>query len=144
MTTDTMSRAYSERRATSIVTRRTVFLVATPGHSGRKTAARCVATNGGGRSNDSLPGSRTFDGSSCAMNDWPRTFLGCYTWPAASFCCGVMRWLLVERPPKICLVLVLNGPFNAPQFLEASHLHGDGFGAIDSESRIDNPSGGLV
>ena len=29
MTTDTMSRAYSERRATSIVTRRTVFLVAT-------------------------------------------------------------------------------------------------------------------
>ena len=33
---------------------------------------------------------------------------------------------VVERPPKICLVLVLNGPFNAPQFLEASHLHGDG------------------
>ena len=29
---------------------------------------------------------------------------------------------VVERPPKICLVLVLNGPFDTPQFLEASHL----------------------
>ena len=27
---------------------------------------------------------------------WPRTFSGCYTWPAASFCCGVMRWLLFQ------------------------------------------------
>src|SRR4029453_13672255 len=46
------------------------------------------STNGDGRPSDSLPGSRTFGGSSCAMNDWPRTFSGCYTWPAASFCCG--------------------------------------------------------
>jgi hypothetical protein len=23
------------------------------------------------------------------MSDSPRTFSGCYTWPAASFCCGV-------------------------------------------------------
>jgi transposase len=37
----------------------------------------------------SLRGSRTFGGSSCAMNDWPKTFSGCYSWPAASFCCGV-------------------------------------------------------
>ena len=33
--------------------------------------------------------SRTFDGSSCVMSDSPRTFLGCYTSPAASFCCTV-------------------------------------------------------
>src|SRR5262249_61502403 len=51
--------------------------------------ARCVATNGAGRSSDCLPGSRTFGGSWCAMSDSPRTFSGCYTWPAASFCCEV-------------------------------------------------------
>jgi len=47
-----------------------------------QTVARSVATDGGGRSSDSLPGSRTFVGSSCAMSAAPRTFSGCYTSPA--------------------------------------------------------------
>ena len=50
-----------------------------PGHDGRRTVARCVAIDDDGRWSDSLPGSRTFDGSSCATSDSPRTFSGCYT-----------------------------------------------------------------
>src|SRR4051812_2585499 len=41
-------------------------------------------------------GSRMFGGSSCAMNDWPRTFLGCDSCPAALFCGGVHEILLVS------------------------------------------------
>ena len=44
---------------------------------------------GGERSNGSLPGFRTSDDSWCGMSDSPRTFLGCYTSPAASSCCEV-------------------------------------------------------
>ena len=40
--------------------------------------------DGGGRSSDSLPGSRTFGGSSSATSDSPRTSWGCSTSPAAS------------------------------------------------------------
>ena len=47
-----------------------------------------------GRSSDSLPGYRTFGGSSCAMSDSPRTFSGCYTSPVAHSVAGFMRWLL--------------------------------------------------
>ena len=55
----------------------------------RKTVARCDATDGGGRSSDSLPGSRIFGGSLSATSVTPRTFLRCYTSPAASFSCEV-------------------------------------------------------
>ena len=40
-----------------------------------------------GESTDSLPGSRTFGGSSSGMTDTPIIFLRCYTSPAASFSC---------------------------------------------------------
>jgi predicted alpha/beta superfamily hydrolase len=39
-------------------------------------------------------GSRTFGGSSSATSDSPRTFSGCYTSPAASFCCEVCEMAL--------------------------------------------------
>src|SRR5262249_28533974 len=48
-----------------------------------------AATDGGGRSSDSLPGSRIFGGSLSATSDTPRIFLRCYTSPAASFSCEV-------------------------------------------------------
>ena len=41
------------------------------------------ATDGGGRSSDSLPGSRTSGGSLSATSDTPRIFLRCCTSPAA-------------------------------------------------------------
>jgi len=44
-----------------------------------RPVARCVGIDDDGRWSDSLPGSRTFDGSSCATSDSPRTFSGCYT-----------------------------------------------------------------
>jgi transposase len=98
--------AYESDRLDAELARRGVELIAP--HRRTRTqrtqdGARCVATNGGGRSSASLPGSRTFGGSSCVMNDWPRTFSGCYTWPAASFCCGVCEmasssWSLVPGP----------------------------------------------
>jgi Putative transposase of IS4/5 family (DUF4096)/Transposase DDE domain len=58
-------------------------------HRGHKTVVRCVATCGGGRSSDCLPGSRTFAGSLSVTTDSPRIFSGCYTSPAASFSCEV-------------------------------------------------------
>ncbi len=84
--------AYESDRLDAELARHGVELIAphrSTRHSGRKTVARCGATDGDGRSNDSLPGCRTFGGSSCAMSASPRTFSGCSTSPAASFCCGV-------------------------------------------------------
>jgi hypothetical protein len=79
-----------------------------PGYSGRKTVARYVATDGGGKSSDSLPGSRTFGGLSCAMSGSPRIFLGCYTWPAASFCCGVYEMTSSASERTISLLALAN------------------------------------
>ena len=45
-------------------------------HTRRKTVARCVATNGGGRSSDSLPGSRTFGGLVVRYERFAENFLG--------------------------------------------------------------------
>ena len=84
--------AYESDRLDAEFARRGVELIAPhrrPGNSGRKTVARCVATDGGGRSSDSLPGSRIFGGSLSATSVTPRIFLRCYTSPAASFSCEV-------------------------------------------------------
>ena len=65
--------AYESDRLDAELARRGVELIARhtggPEHSERKTVARYVAINGDGRSSASLLGSRTFGGSSCAMND---------------------------------------------------------------------------
>jgi hypothetical protein len=97
-----------------------------------------------------LPGSKTFDGSSCVMSDSPRIFSGCYIWPAGSFCCGVYEmassfadtsrlalvavaghWLKVFAPEPIdgdtprrgvpCLCAKQNGPGVRP-VIGAFHL----------------------
>src|SRR5262245_44291986 len=84
--------AYESDRLDAALARRGVELIAPyrrSEHIGRKTVDRSVATVGGGRSSDSLLGSRTFDDTSCAVSHSPRTFSGCYTWPAALFCCEV-------------------------------------------------------
>ena len=102
--------AYESDRLDADSARRGVELIA-PHRSTRKqrrkTVARCVATDGGGRSNDSLPGSRTFGGLSCAMSDSPRTSSGCYTWPAASFCCGVYEMASNQIDAFSCLEKLL-------------------------------------
>jgi hypothetical protein len=56
-----------------------------------------IATDGGGRSSDSLPGSRIFSGSLSATSVTPRTFLRCYTSPAASFSCEVYEMASSSR-----------------------------------------------
>jgi len=74
--------AYESDRLDPELARQGVELIALtegPGHSERKTVARYGATDDDGRSNDSLPGCRTFGGSPCATSAWPRTFLGCST-----------------------------------------------------------------
>ena len=95
--------AYESDRLDAELARRGVELIAPHRKTRRhrtQDGRRCVATAGGGRSSDSLPGSRTFAGSSCATSDSQRTFSGCYALPAASFCCGFMTWLLV-RPDRM-------------------------------------------
>jgi hypothetical protein len=78
--------AYESDRLDADLARRGVEMIpriAEREHRGPKTVALCVATDGGGRSSDSLPGSRTSVGSLSATSDTPRIFLRCYTWPAA-------------------------------------------------------------
>jgi hypothetical protein len=84
--------AYESDRLDADLVRRGVELIAPHRRtrtSRTRTVAPCVATDGGGRSSDSLPGSRIFGGSLSATSDTPRIFLRCYTSPAASFFCEV-------------------------------------------------------
>jgi hypothetical protein len=58
-----------------------------PGHSGRNTVARCVATNGGGRSSD-FAWFQNFQRIVVRYERFAENFLGMLRLAAASFFCG--------------------------------------------------------
>ena len=78
--------AYESDRLDADLARRGVELIA-PHRRTRTSRTQdgrpSAATDGGGRSSDSLSGSRTSGGSLSATRDTPRIFLRCYTSPAA-------------------------------------------------------------